>query len=152
MLHEDISVEAALPGRTQNWAQMIGLLVDAYEATGNLLYLDRANKLASHVMKHQSDDGAYRCGYGVHYTCVIYIAKAMLELYLTEISRPEPVYKERALIHYESAKCAIDDLEKFKDDIQTEGEMTFEDGMISCSSLQLGMFALIQQEQSQMTT
>ena len=147
MLHEDIPVEAALPGRIQNWAQMIGLLVDAYEATGNLIYLDRADKLASHVMKHQSDDGAYRCGYGVHYTCVIYIAKAMLELYLAEISRAEPIYKERALIHYESAKCAIDDLEKFKDNIQTEGEMTFEDGMISCSSLQLGMFALIQQEQ-----
>lgn len=147
-----LPVEAAMPGRTQNWSQMISLLVDAYEATGKFLYLERANTLATHVMKHQSEEGAYRCGYGVHYTCVIYIAKSMMELYLAEKRIDEVLYQERASLHYASAKRAIDDLETFKDNIQTEGEMTFEDGMISCSSLQLGMFALLLQEGNIPTT
>lgn len=34
-------------------------------------------------------------------------------------------------------------------DFQTEGELTFEDGMISCSALQIGMLALMQKDEAQ---
>lgn len=139
-------VEAALPWRIQNWAVMISLLVDAYEATGNMQYLEWTKSLAELVMESQDDEGGYRC-HGVHYTCVVYIAKSMLELYQVEKELKEEAWQELAAIHYASAKRAIDELQRSRDDIQTEGEMTFEDGMISCSSLQLGMFALMLDEE-----
>jgi hypothetical protein len=41
-----------------------------------------------------------------------------------------------------SAAKAIDDLQRRRDNIQTEGQMTFEDGMIGCSYTQLAMYAL----------
>lgn len=135
-------VDAALPWRIQNSALMISVLVDAYEATRKSHYLEWARSLAELLMGYQTEDGVYRC-HGVHYTCVIYIAKSMLELYLVEKELEGDVWQEAAQIHYASAKRAIDELERSRDDIQTEGEMTFEDGMISCSSLQLGMFAMM---------
>ncbi|MGL4737207.1 MAG: hypothetical protein ACRCW2_07075 [Cellulosilyticaceae bacterium] len=140
-------VDAALPWRIQNSALMISVLVDAYEATDKRHYLEWARSLAELIMGYQSEDGVYRC-HGVHYTCVIYIAKAMLELYQVEQSLEGEVWQEAAALHYTSAKRAIDELERSRDDIQTEGEMTFEDGMISCSSLQLGMFALMLDEET----
>lgn len=138
-------VEAALPWRIQNSALMISVLVDAYEATNKIHYLEHAAQLADHLMTYQSLDGVFQC-HGVHYTCVIYIAKSMLELYLAEKQLNDEVWQKRAKIHYASAKRSIDELQRSADDIQTEGEMTFEDGMISCSSLQLGMFALLQED------
>lgn len=144
-MHDEhgLPVEAAVPGRIQNSAMMISVLTDAYEATDRLLYLERAAVLADHIIAHQQPDGAYRSGEGVHYTCVIYVAKAMLELYLAERKIGSGLWSQRAEQHFQSAKRAIDELRRSLDNIQTEGEMTFEDGMISCSSLQLGMLALL---------
>ena len=48
--------------------------------------------------------------------------------------------------HYISAKRAVDQLVASQGDFETEGEMTFEDGMISCSALQIGMLALLQED------
>ena len=69
-----------------------------------------------------------------------------MELYLAEKDLKEEVWQERAARHYESVKRAIDELVASQGDFQTEGEMTFEDGMISCSALQVGMFALLQKD------
>ncbi|WP_053985996.1 hypothetical protein [Niameybacter massiliensis] len=145
-MEQMVPVGTAEPGRIQNTALMISLLADAYEATQNIMYLERGARLAEHVMKYQSADGAYRCGYGVHYTCVIYIAKSLIELYQVERQIKEDYWQNLADKHYISIKRAIDELRDSRDDIQTEGEMTFEDGMISCSSLQLGLFALMQED------
>lgn len=128
-----------IPWRIQNVALLLSLLVDLYEADmeNNKIYLDYANNMANELLKRQSEDGAYR-NKNTHYTSVIYIAKSMLELALCE----KDIYPERYELHYNSAKRAVDDLKKLRERIGTEGEHTLEDGMITCSALQLGFFAL----------
>ncbi len=142
-------VAAAEPGRIQNSAMMTSLLVDAWEATGRLVYLERAAALADFLIRYQGEDGAYRCGSGVHYTAVIYIAKSMLEIWQAERGQAGADWEARSQRHYRSASRAVEELRVAADDIQTEGEMTFEDGMIACSSLQLGLFALLLQAPDQ---
>ena len=94
----------------------------------------------------QSEAGAYRAGH-THYTSVIYPAKSMMELIKAEQEAAlfNPVWKKRSEKHYQSVKKAIDDLALHKDNIDTEGQLTYEDGMISCSALQLGLFGLMQE-------
>lgn len=126
-----------LPHRLQNVSGMISLLADMYSVTGDERYLDDADDFARWLMHLQFLDGSYR-SHGVHYTCVIYPAKSMLELALTarKAGRIKQAYK-----YYRSAYRAIRDLLRRLDNIQTEGEMTFEDGMISCEALQLAYLA-----------
>ena len=92
-------------------------------------------------MSKQGEDGAYR-NKKVHYTCVIYIAKSMLELVFAEANCQDIELQKKAKSHYQSVRKAIDELVKSLDNIDTEGEITLEDGMISCSALQIGMYAL----------
>lgn len=131
--------EAALPQRLQNISSMISLLTDFYELTRNKNYLNDANDFAEYLMSLQEEDGSYR-NENVHYTCVIYPAKSMLELAVVE---KEVGFKERYEKHFESAYRAIKNLEMLMDNIETEGQMTFEDGMISCESLQLAYLAML---------
>ncbi len=130
-----------IPVRVQNLALLVSLLVDRYESnpTKNEKSLDDAIRFAELILNTQKKDGAYYRN-NTHYTCVIYIAKSMLELWYAE--KDIPKYKDVADKHYNSVKMAIDNLVEKLDNIETEGEMTFEDGMISCASLQIGMFAL----------
>lgn len=132
-------VRKTLPHRLQNTSAMISLLSDFYQLTSDMKYLEWANDLARWLMKLQAKDGSYR-SHGTHYTCVIYPAKSMLELYEVE---KEAGLMDRALLHFDSAKRAIDNLYILKDNIQTEGQMTFEDGMISCETLQLAYLATL---------
>lgn len=129
-----------IPNRVQNTACLVSLLVDLYESDKEKyrIYLDYAANMAEDLIRRQTPDGAYRKD-DVHYTSVIYISKSMLELAFAE---KEAGLNERYERHYESAKRAVQDLEKLKECIGTEGEHTLEDGMISCSALQLGFFAL----------
>lgn len=130
----------ALPHRLQNVSCMLSLLADFYELTQNMKYLMWGENLASWLMKLQSKlDGSYR-NHGTHYTCVIYPAKSLLEFALAE---KEAGLEEKYKVHFDSAYKAIQNLYELKDNIQTEGEMTFEDGMISCESLQLGYLATL---------
>lgn len=136
-----------IPERIQNTALLISLLVDMYEATGDKKHLRDAAGFADWLIDtKQGQDGVYRKENRIHYTCVIYIAKAVLELALAEKDH-DPVAYAR---HYASVKRAVDELAASLDDIDTEGEATLEDGMISCSALQIGMFALtLPQEERQ---
>lgn len=128
-----------IPERIQNTALLISLLVDMYETTGEGKYLSDAAGFADWLIDtKQGADGVYRKEGRIHYTCVIYIAKAMLELALAE----EQHHLSGFFRHYQSAKRAVDELVASLDDIDTEGEATLEDGMIACSALQIGMFAL----------
>lgn len=129
----------ALPHRIQNVSSMISLLVDFYELTQDVKYLDYANDLASFLIYSQAKDGSYR-SFKVHYTCVIYPAKSMLELALAE---HKAGLNDRSEKHFESAAKAVENLYELMDNIQTEGQMTFEDGMISCECLQLAYYALL---------
>lgn len=132
----------ALPHRSQNCSGMASLLVDMYELTNNLKYLEFAEDMAWWLMKLQADDGSYR-SHGTHYTCVIYPAKSMLELAIAEKNAER---YDKYELYFNSAYRAIDELRIMRDNIGTEGEMTFEDGMISCATLQLGFLALLLDE------
>ncbi len=126
-----------IPHRIQNVSTFISLLVDRYEATDDISSLALAEQYAKFLIRCQGADGVYRNRWK-HYTCVIYIAKSMQELYLAE-KRAE---REAEWI-YDSLKLAIDELVRSLDNIETEGKSTFEDGMISCSALQIAYFALL---------
>lgn len=129
---------------------MIGVLTDRYLATGDIASLERASGIVDWLVSElQAEDGSYRSSYsgeGTHYTSVIYVAKSVMELMEQEkiLASSDPVWAERYERHYASAKAAIDDLVRRDGNVQTEGEMTYEDGMISCTALQIGMFALLQ--------
>lgn len=149
LLHDTVKMEPLYHAtRIQNTAGTIGLLVDRYEAKGNIRDLERACQLGDWLIRtSQRKDGAYY-NHGTKYTSVIYIAKSMLELALAEqeIGKTEPRWQKAAGRHYESAKRAVDELVNSQGNFETEGEMTFEDGMVSCSALQIGMLALFQQD------
>ena len=132
-----------IKNRVQNTSAFISLLVDVYESNKkeNLSYLLLASKLGDYLISKQTPDGAYRRD-KIHYTCVIYIAKSMLELVKAEDGSGVNELIEKAKTHYASAKLAVDELVLHLDNIDTEGELTFEDGMISCSALQIAYFAL----------
>jgi len=145
-------------GRIQNHACMAGLLAARYRAGGDPNDLELASSLVDVLITFQTADGAYRSGgkalesigivNGIHYTCVAYCAKSIMEVMAEEqkLAENNPAWKARYERHYESVKRAIDELALNLDNIQTEGEMTFEDGMISCSYAQLALFALHQSE------
>lgn len=138
-------IPALIPNRVQNTALTVSLLVDAYEANPekNVHYLRDASLFADWIMNTKQDEqGIYRRLERVHYTCVIYIAKAMLEVALAEKDCADEELRAKYELHYNSAKRAIDELVEDLDNIETEGEQTLEDGMISCSALQIGMLAL----------
>jgi hypothetical protein len=132
--------------RIQNTSSTIGMLVDRYEAFGRTEDLEQAAALADWLIANNQDKGGAYMNGNVKYTSVIYVAKSIMELYLAESDLKEEAWQERAARHYESVKRAIDELVASQGDFQTEGEMTFEDGMISCSALQVGMFALLQED------
>ena len=144
MYSRDTKLPTVIPNRIQNTAYMVSLITDYCEAgIGNRdELLEIGNILADFLISTQKDDGAYYNG-KAHYTCVCYIAKSMLEFaeYEKRFS-DDPIFKERYERHYASARRAIDDLVAHGDNIGTEGEATFEDGMISCSALQIACFAL----------
>lgn len=129
-----------IPSRIQNVSTFISLLVDKYEINPehNRDDLLLAGKYGDWLIRQQSSDGAYRSG-RTHYTCVIYVAKSMLELFFAETRAG---LEEAAERHYRSVQNAVEDLVRSLDAIETEGEQTFEDGMIACSVLQISLFAL----------
>lgn len=137
--------------RIQNTATTIGLLIDRYEASGEVEVLKKASALGDWLMRnYQRKDGAY-VNHNVVYTSVIYVAKSMLELVLAEqaLGSKDLSWQAAADRHYQSAKAAIDQLVASQGNFETEGELTFEDGMISCSALQIGLLALMQKEEKE---
>ncbi len=131
-----------IPNRIQNTAAWIGLLTDHYEATGDIGSLEDAAGLVEFLISWQGEDGAYR-NHGTHYTSVLYCAKLIMEAMEAEKELiHDPVWAERYERHLASVTRAIDDLQRRRDNVQTEGEQTFEDGMIGCTALQLGLYAL----------
>jgi hypothetical protein len=139
--------EQVLPRRIQNFSSIIGMLVDLWKATNNTRYLEYASRVGDYLCcdSVQWRDGSYRSK-TTHYTAVIYPAKSMMELAVAEKSLADKssVWKERYERHFLSASRAADDLVKRLDDIETEGDMTLEDGMVTCSALQIGLLGLHQ--------
>ncbi len=130
--------------RIQNHSAMAGLLVDRYKATGDIDALEKAAALCDFLITVQGADGAYYGYGGAYYTSVLYMAKSVLEVVEEEAKLADGtnIWQERHDRHLASATAAIDDLAVRLDNIGTEGQPTFEDGMISCSGTQLAMMAL----------
>lgn len=140
-----------ITNRIQNTACMVSLLADLYEVTQDTGYLVKASVMCDFLMKNQDSTGAYRNG-KTHYTSVVYIAKSFMEVAEAErpLSESSSLWKSRYQKHFASAGRAIDELVLHGDDVQTEGEMTYEDGMIACSYTQISMYAtLIPESQRQ---
>ncbi|GHT23531.1 hypothetical protein FACS189430_06950 [Bacteroidia bacterium] len=136
--------------RIQNHALAASLFVQRYKAKGYIADLRSAAILLDNLIAVQTSDGAYRNGGKIHYTCVAYIAKSFMEVMAEEKKQAaqSDEWSANYKRHYYSVKKAIDELTANLDNIQTEGEMTFEDGMIACSYSQIAMFALLQPEGS----
>lgn len=124
--------------RIQNVSSTIGMLADRYMAYGNTADLDLGERMAGYLMSCQQADGAYMNEH-TDYTSVIYPAKSLLELADAERAAGR---KRQAARLEASARRAIDRLAAIDGDFETEGQMTYEDGMVSCSALQLGELAL----------
>jgi len=135
--------------RICNVGSWIGILVDRYELSGNRNDLDHALGFADYLLNTQSADGVYRAG-NAHYTSVIYPAKNLMEL--LEAMKPlldKPGIRNSYDKIFRSVQRAMDELAQSKGDIATEGQLTFEDAMISCSALQLFAFARLQDDEKE---
>lgn len=125
--------------RIQNTASTVGILVDRFEAYGDTADLRRAEQLADWMIGFsQKESGAFMNGNTV-YSSVIYPAKSLLELADAEAAAGRSEAEAR---YTGSARRAVDQLVASQGDFNTEGEITYEDGMVSCSALQMGAMAL----------
>ena len=123
-----------------NTAQMAGILAYRYMAGRDPYWLDLASGFADYVVSLQWPDGNYD-----NYTSVAYPVKSVMTVMAAEkMAASDEKYRAAYQRHYTSAKKAMDFLVRSQDNLTTEGENTFEDGMISCSGTQLAMFALLQ--------
>lgn len=131
--------------RIQDAATMAGVLVSRYKVTKNEQDLKDAASLVDFLIRCQKNDGGYyNFAHNVYYTSVIYIAKSIVEV-INEEKKLASTSTEWLIIytrHVDSVMKAFDDLCRRGDNIQTEGQMTFEDGMIACTVIQLALAAL----------
>lgn len=138
------SVRYAAQQRIQDTASLAALMALCSEVTGDRHWLVEAGRLADFLTRQQDESGAYVCRRtrerSVHYTAVSYLARYMMDVAQAEAKYPE--LREASARHMQSAQRAVEDLLRRGENIETEGEMTFEDGMISCSALQLAALAL----------
>lgn len=147
MIYDENCVPYHYDSRIQNTSCTIGMYVDRFQTYSRTEDLDKACRMADWLIDFsQAEDGAYMNG-GTKYTSVIYVAKSILELSIAEMQQwhatGDASWKEASQRHFNSARRAIEQLVAADGDFQTEGEMTFEDGMVSCSALQIGMLALM---------
>lgn len=137
-------VRYAAQQRIQDTASLAAVMALCGEVTGERRWLTEAGRLADFLMMQQDESGAYICRRtqerSVHYTAVSYLARYMMDV--VEAEKNDPELCGKAALHRKSAKRAVEDLLHRGENIETEGEMTFEDGMISCSVLQLAHMAL----------
>ncbi len=129
-----------------NTAQMAGILAYRYLSDEDPHWLNLASGFADYVVSRQDPDGNYH-----NYTTVAYPVKSVMTVMAVEksVSPKDERYAAAYESHYASAKRAMDFLVRSKDNLTTEGQNTFEDGMISCAGMQLGLFALLQKDPEQ---
>ena len=145
MYNTNTFLPSSWQSRIQNHSCMAGALADRYEATGDILDLQRAAALCDFLLTRQTEDGAYRSG-SSHYTSVVYPGKSIMEVMVHEraLGATNGFWHQQYTNHSGSVRRAMDELALNLDNIGTEGQATYEDGMIACSGLQLAQFALLQ--------
>jgi len=139
--------------RTQDTAFWASILSDRFAVTGDEKDLEYASNLVDFLLTRQDAGGGYyRYIFGLNadrkgkvlYTSVGYVAKCVMEVMKEEqkLAETSPVWKKRYERHKDSVSRAIDDLVRRRDNLQTEGIIMYEDGMISCTMTQLAVYAL----------
>ncbi len=137
------------PDRIQNTACAMDLAREMFVVSRESRWLALAESLAGELLKHQGTDGALYTPKGVHYTGVCYPAKSLMDLAglerdLAARARTPATrrrHQRQADALHRSIGRIADDLLRRGANIETEGDMTFEDGMIACSALQLAQWA-----------
>lgn len=133
-----------------NTAQMAGLLAEKYLINKDSKWLEIASGFADYVLTCQTSEGYYKPhpNQNTIYTSVFYPAKSLMIVMSAEkvASEKDSKWDDAYNRHYNSVKKAMDHLVRVGDNIETEGQITYEDGMISCSANQLGLFALLQDD------
>lgn len=132
--------------RIQDSATWAGILAARHAATGDADALLQAARLCDYLISTQGEDGGFYAPTGArktHYSAVIYPLKSILEVAAREraLGATDPAWAARATRHEEAVRRAAQDLAARLDNIETEGEQTFEDGMISCALAQLAFCA-----------
>lgn len=132
--------------RIQNAANMAAILADRWAVTKDSNDLVNANGLIEFLMRNQGTDGGYYAPHkgGIHYSCVNYVTKTFMEVLTQEskLAENSPIWKKRYNVGLLSVQRALNDLVARKDNLGTEGQMSFDDTTISCSIGQLAMGAL----------
>ena len=134
--------------RITNGTYLASIFARRFRCTQNLDDLENAAALIDALMKYQRPNGGYYTPQGILYTSACYLAKLVLEVALEEwkLAGDSELWRERCERHWKSGNAAIEHLLKCMDDVETEGEQTFEDGMISGTALQLAMYALLEKD------
>ncbi|MCY2930470.1 MAG: hypothetical protein NTV86_13415 [Planctomycetota bacterium] len=139
------------PDRIQNSSFAMDQAREFYDITGERAWLERAQFLGDWLLERQGADGGLYTHHGTHYTAVTYPAKSLMDLALAEralASRARGAAAKKAHVARARRLMAavgrcMEDLLRRGANIETEGEMTFEDGMIACSAFQLAQWARI---------
>ncbi|MEI7836607.1 MAG: hypothetical protein WCK05_09360 [Planctomycetota bacterium] len=139
------------PDRIQNSAFAMDQAREFHALTGEKPWLARAEYLADWLLTRQGPDGGLYTHHGTHYTAVTYPAKSLMDMLLTEralaaqsrTAATKKAHTARARKLSDAIARCMADLLRRGDNIETEGEMTFEDGMIACSAFQLAHWATI---------
>lgn len=144
--YDPVAKKLKVDWRIQDTAVWAGVLADRFAVTGNQEDLEHASFLVDFLIhqKQGKDGGFYAHKSKTHYTSVIYLAKSIMEVMKEEkkLAATSKVWADRYQRHQNSVDRAIADLGQRRDNVETEGQQTYEDGMISCTLLQLAMYAL----------
>ena len=146
-LDRAVPLPAAKPGRSQNHSVMISLLAARYAATGNVPDLDLAARLADWLIQNRRRQRLLpreqQDRHPLHLRPLHGQKHARTgRPGATARLPPTPCGGNATSRHFDSARRAIDNLLRRGDQVQTEGEQTFEDSMIANTSAQLGALCL----------
>ena len=150
--YDEATGELRTSYRIQDSATWAGILADRYAVTHDEKDLQRAARLCDFlILKQQKADGGF---YKTHtyaketkptlYSAVCYPIKSIMEVMTAEetLAQKNPEWRKRYDRQHAAVTRGIDDLARRRRNLQTEGEATYEDGMISCSCAQLALYAL----------
>lgn len=150
LMYDSVNYPKTDVSRIQNTACMSSLLAVIYSTLHDTTYLVKAVSMCDFLISNQDKDGAYRNG-KVNYTSVVYIAKSILEVCQQEklLAKNNNIWQKRYDRHFKSAKKAVDNLTRCRDNVETEGELTYEDGMIACTYTQIALLAILTENKAE---
>jgi hypothetical protein len=131
--------------RLQNAATMASILADRFVVTRDTNDLVNAHGLVEFLIRNQRADGSfYNYEWKWDYTAVNYVVKKIMEVLTQEfkLAQHSEIWKQRYNTGMRSIPLALNNLYVRRDNLETEGQMTFDDGPVACCAGQLALGAL----------